>query len=90
MSAGLVEHFGVAVRQLREQRGWSQEELAEHSELNRSYVGEVERGRAIASIVTAYKLSRALEINLAALLSHCERIEQQRVARGIELASIAS
>ena len=44
----------------------------------------------IASIVAAFKLSRALEINLAALLSHCERGEQQRVARGIELASIAS
>jgi len=90
MNTEVVEYFGVAVRQLRERRGWSQEQLAAHSNLNRSYVGEVERGHVIASIVTAHKLAFALEMTLAGLLLHCERIEQQRVARGIKLASIAS
>ena len=45
----LVENFGVTVRQLRESQGWSQEQLAERSNLNRSYVGEIERGRVISS-----------------------------------------
>jgi ribosome-binding protein aMBF1 (putative translation factor) len=48
----LVESFGIAVRQLREAQGWSQEGLAERSDLNRSYVGEIERGSVIASMVT--------------------------------------
>ena len=47
--SNIVEIFGVAVRQLREARGWSQEQLSEQANLNRSYVGEIERGRAIAA-----------------------------------------
>lgn len=85
----LVETFGIAVRQLREVRGWSQEQLAERSNLNRSYVGEVERGRVIASILTAQKLAGALDINIASLLSRCEQLEQQRTVRRINLAAIA-
>ena len=42
-SQTFVHDFGLAVRQLREARGWSQEMLASHSDLHRTYVGEVER-----------------------------------------------
>ena len=89
MSDALIESFGIAVRQLREARGWSQEQLAERSDLNRSYVGEIERGRAIASIVTAHKLARALELDVAGLLTRCVQIDQQRMARHISLVAIA-
>jgi transcriptional regulator with XRE-family HTH domain len=89
VSDALIESFGIAVRQLREAHGWSQEQLAERSDLNRSYVGEVERGRAIASIVTAHKLARALELDVAALLTRCVQIDQQRMARHISLVAIA-
>ncbi|MDM0066443.1 helix-turn-helix transcriptional regulator [Variovorax sp. J31P207] len=88
MSA-LVERFGVTVRQLRVQNGWSQVQLAERSELDRSYVGEIERGRVIASIVTAEKLAFALQIDVAALLSHCQLLDQQRAGQLISLAAIA-
>jgi ribosome-binding protein aMBF1 (putative translation factor) len=84
-----VEDFGVTVRQLREGKGWSQEELSERSDLNRSYVGEIERGRVIPSIVTAQKLATALGINMVGLLMRCEQLEQSRLARRINLAAIA-
>ncbi|AVQ80226.1 MULTISPECIES: helix-turn-helix domain-containing protein [Variovorax] len=84
-----VEDFGVTIRQLREGKGWSQEELAERSDLNRSYVGEIERGRVIPSIVTAQKLATALGINMVGLLMRCEQLEQSRLARRINLAAIA-
>lgn len=84
-----VEDFGVTVRQLREGKGWSQEELAERSDLNRSYVGEIERGRVIPSIVTAQKLATALGINMVGLLMRCEQLEQSRLVRRINLAAIA-
>ena len=32
----LIKGFGLAVRRSREAQGWSQERLAEHSDLNRS------------------------------------------------------
>ena len=53
----LSRSFGNAVRQVREERGWSQERLAEHADLNRSYVGDLERGRAMPSLVTLTKLA---------------------------------
>ncbi|MDP9899378.1 helix-turn-helix domain-containing protein [Variovorax ginsengisoli] len=84
-----VKDFGLAVRQLREGRGWSQEQLAERSDLNRSYVGEIERGNVIPSIVTAQKLALALGVNGAGLLARCEQLEQSRAARRINLAAIA-
>ncbi|EAY65595.1 Helix-turn-helix protein [Burkholderia cenocepacia PC184] len=64
----LIHHFGATVRKLREARTWSQEQLAEHAGLNRSYVGEIERGEAIASIVTADKIARAFDVSISTLL----------------------
>ena len=84
-----VDDFGLTVRQLREAQGWSQEELAARSDLNRSYVGEIERGRVIPSIVTAQKLAHAFEINIVSLLARCEQTERTRTTQRIKLAAIA-
>jgi ribosome-binding protein aMBF1 (putative translation factor) len=69
----LVNRFGHAVRHFREVRGWSQELLAEKADLNRSYLGEVERGQVIPSLETAGKLAGALGISLSRLFFHCEQ-----------------
>jgi transcriptional regulator with XRE-family HTH domain len=69
-----IEQFAQILRQLREERGWSQEQLAERADLNRSYLGEVERGRAVPSIITVSKLASALEIQLSSLIARCEHI----------------
>ncbi|WP_326543177.1 helix-turn-helix domain-containing protein [Pseudorhodoferax sp.] len=86
--SSLVEHFGIAVRQLREQRGWSQEHLAALSDLNRSYVGEIERGRVIVSIVTVQKLAVALQLEPASLLARGEHVASVRRAHHDALAAI--
>jgi transcriptional regulator with XRE-family HTH domain len=67
-----VAQFSQVLRQLREERGWSQEQLAERADLNRSYLGEVERGNAIPSLITLSKLAAALEIRLSAFIARCE------------------
>jgi len=67
-----IEQFSLVLRKMREERGWSQEQLAERADLNRSYLGEVERGRAIPSLVTASKLAVALEVQLSSLIARCE------------------
>jgi len=68
----LVHSFGLGVRDLRKARGWSQERLAEISNLNRSYIGEIERGSVIASLVTVEKLALALKLTPSALLVRSE------------------
>ena len=67
-------HFGRVVRQLREARGWSQEQLAGQASLNRSYMGEIERAAAMPSLASAEKLARALDVRLSDLISRCEQV----------------
>lgn len=64
----LVHRIGRRVRALREAHQWSQEQLAERAGLNRSYIGEVERGSVIASVVTIDKIAQALDLSLPELL----------------------
>jgi transcriptional regulator with XRE-family HTH domain len=57
------EHtFGDTVRRVRGQRKLSQEMLAELAELNRSYVGLVERGQTNISLRNIVKLAHALNV----------------------------
>ena len=66
------ERFGAVFRQLREARGWSRERLAGRAELNRSYMGEIERAAAMPSLTTAVKLAHALGVPLSQLIAWCE------------------
>ena len=77
-SLDLNRHFGIAVRRLREQRQLSQEQLAERADLNRSFVGEIERGLASPSLLTVTKLAQALQVSTAALVAHCETPQSGR------------
>ncbi len=68
--------FGRIIKNLREERGISQEILADRADLNRSYVGEVERGTAMPSLSTITKLARALNLSAADLLARYENYQQ--------------
>jgi transcriptional regulator with XRE-family HTH domain len=76
--SGLGVRFGSVVRQLRESHSLSQEQLAERADLNRSYIGEIERGSAMPSLATLIKLSSALEITPSSLLARYEQVANCR------------
>jgi transcriptional regulator with XRE-family HTH domain len=59
-----LKWFGCRVRELRHQKNLSQEELAEHAGIDRTYVGGVERGERNLSLLNIKKLSDALGINV--------------------------
>ena len=54
--------FGIRVRELRMQRGLSQERLAELAKLHRNYVGGVERGERNIGLLNIVQLARALRV----------------------------
>lgn len=64
--------FGRMIREYRESQCLSQESLAEKADLNRSYLGEIERGQVVPSLGTMAKLAQALDTKLSALISRCE------------------
>lgn len=64
--------FGMRVRQLRMERKFSQEKLAELSGLHRTYIGAVERGEKNITIRNAKKIAVALSITLSELIRNYE------------------
>lgn len=54
--------FGNRVREVRQQAGLSQEDLAHLASLDRSYIGGVERGERNVSLVNIHKIANALNV----------------------------
>jgi transcriptional regulator with XRE-family HTH domain len=48
--------FGNHIRELRTAGGWSQEKFADECGINRSHMGEIERGEVKAELGTYLKL----------------------------------
>lgn len=84
----LIRGLASAVRQLRDARGWSQEELADHSGLNRSFVGEIERGEVTVSLSTVAKLAHAFEMMPSVLVKRGESLGVAHNEREARLMAI--
>lgn len=73
----LRQVFAQRVRAERKRLGISQEELADRAQLHRTFVGSVERAETNISIDNIGRLSDALGVDAAQLMS----------AEGVELAN---
>jgi transcriptional regulator with XRE-family HTH domain len=70
----LARHFGSAVRRQRNLLRLSQEELADRAQLDRSYVGRIERGEQNATLESAQKVADALGVGLDVLFAVAREI----------------
>ena len=70
--AELAHAFGAAVRALRMERGIAQESLAHQAGIERSHMGEIERGEHMPTLAIIFKIAGALECSTAVLMSEAE------------------
>lgn len=60
----ILKKFGDRLRLLRLQKNLSQEDLAHLSNLDRSYIGGVERGIRNISLLNVSKIATALDVEI--------------------------
>lgn len=60
--------FGERVREIRKEKGLSQEELAHKADLHRTYIGMIERAEKNITLVNIEKIANALEVDIKELL----------------------
>lgn len=70
----ITELFARNVRELRMERGFSQEELAHRAGLHRTYVGAVERAERNITLLNAERIAEALGVPL----DQCVRLNDEQ------------
>lgn len=70
--------FGAHLRELRQAQGLTQESLAHCAGLDRSYVGQVERGERNIALVNIVKLALAMSVAPSELLSVFNQTVERR------------
>mgnify|MGYP003603084679 CR=1 FL=1 len=63
-----VKIFGQKVRQIRISKGISQERLAELAGIDRSYMGNIERGEKNVTLKKAYEICDALNVDIKTIV----------------------
>lgn len=68
-------HFitGRIIRELREQRGLTQEVLSGLAAVSRSHLAEIETGHTNANVETLWKISEALDMKMSDLIQMVEQ-----------------
>lgn len=64
--------FAEVLREVRLERGFSQEELADRAGLHRTYISQVERGLKSPSLRSLEQIAQALGLPASALLRRME------------------
>jgi transcriptional regulator with XRE-family HTH domain len=66
----IQKQFGKKVRELRTQRGYSQEGFAFECDLHRTYIGCIERGEKNVTITNIEKIAKALKVEICQLFKN--------------------
>ena len=72
--ATLRKQFGRRLREIRAQRGMTQERFAETLDISVDFLGLIERGVNAPSFETLDKMSRKLKISVATLFTFRDRL----------------
>jgi len=65
--------FGEKVRNLRKERGLSQEELSFRAELHRTYIGMIERAEKNITLINIEKIAKTLNVEIKELFYEAKK-----------------
>lgn len=60
--------LGASIRTSRKRAGLSQEQLAQLTNMDRSYIGQIERGQNSVAILPLKEIANALQTTISALM----------------------
>ena len=78
MQTDILLKYGKAIRQMRQQKGISQEELADLCGLHRTYISDVELGKRNVSLENIERLAQALDANVSDVFVEIERTDSAK------------
>jgi transcriptional regulator with XRE-family HTH domain len=65
MATDICVRIGRRIRVLRTERGWTQVMLADHAELTREHLSELENGNKEIGVRTLERIAKALNVALS-------------------------
>jgi transcriptional regulator with XRE-family HTH domain len=72
----MEKKIGNVLRQLRNSKGLSQEDLAAFLDISRSHIGRLETGEKQPSLKMLFRLADALEVPASAIVAEMEKERQ--------------
>ncbi|MBN1804224.1 MAG: helix-turn-helix transcriptional regulator [Sedimentisphaerales bacterium] len=66
----IINRIGLNITIIREQRGLTQEKLAELAGLHRAYIGQIERGEKNIGLRNLERIANALDVNIKLLVDN--------------------
>jgi transcriptional regulator with XRE-family HTH domain len=60
----ICTRVGFSIREIREKKNLSQEQLANLADLHRAYVGQIERGEKNIGLRNLEKIAKALKVSI--------------------------
>ena len=67
MGSSPLQVLGIRIRHARKAQGWTQEDLADKADIDRSYIGGVERGERNVTFTMLCKIADAFSCDVASL-----------------------
>lgn len=64
MSKDICQRIGKRIRDLRTERGWTQQMLADHAELGQDHLSDLELGKKEICVRALERIAEALEVSL--------------------------
>lgn len=88
MTDNILKFVGARIRDLRKERGFSQEQLGEKAGFHFSYIGGIERAEKNISLINLSKIADGLNVEIHELFSYSHNLNYKAIDKQEEIKEI--